>query len=1283
MHLLRQEGMFLNLFLYICGMVYIDCFLAFENEHDAAQTKAMLREDQHIQGIHLIENPWQTTSLRQMAATATAPYILLYTKPFHLALGYQALSRWLTIAEDSGASMLYADHFTQQLEGEPQLHPLIDYQIGSVRDDFDFGSLTLMKTADVKEFFEPERMRGYSYAGLYDLRLFLSRKKLPLHISEPLYTEIETDTRKSGEKQFDYVDPRNRMRQIEMERVCSRHLKAIGALLSPEELEDADLAKGNFSVEASVVIPVRNRVKTIQDAIKSVLQQKTSFAFNLLVVDNHSTDGTTEMIAALAATDKRIIHIIPTRNDLGIGGCWNTAVHHQECGRFIVQLDSDDLYSSDNTLQQIVDTFYKERAAMVIGSYRMTDFNLNTLPPGLIDHREWTPQNGRNNALRINGLGAPRAFLTSILREIQIPNTSYGEDYALGLMISRRYRLARIYDELYLCRRWEGNSDAALSIEKLNRNNLYKDQLRSHEIKARQALNAYWRQSPTEEEIYDFFETDKPDFDADEILTKPLEVASNEGLASSYSLVLQHNPKRIVSTGAKMDAKSIQSRPCFLCDRNRPTTQPALMIAHHFQLLVNPYPILPHHFTIAHRRHKPQSILTHIETLHDLAETMPHLLVFYNGPLCGASCPDHLHFQAGERGIVPLEKDWMQYEKNLQRLSPAQANEREGLFLLTNYCCPAFVLRSSLHTADKLWPELYKAMEVFEGETEPRMNILCWVQNNGEGLNDERITVVFPRSKHRPDCYTETGEEQYLISPGALDMAGLIIVPRENDFQRIDALKAQKILQEVGMQYESKAFQDILSRLTSSTSHEEAENTVTDTEKQIPETVTIGLAKTSRVNFTLNGDFTAKGNLCQGQQEVLYQEGGLYWNGQLYGSLTFIPDTDDASFSLSDVTIGKEFHWERNETQTYKGLLHLCVEEGSILCINELPIEQYLISVISSEMSAHNSLEFLKASAVICRSWLYAQMQKRQQRLSSGHSFFSFSKSDNEMIRWHDREDHTFFDVCADDHCQRYQGITRAFAPQVEEAVKQTTGLILTYQGEICDTRFSKCCGGVTEAFETCWEDISHPYLEVCQDDVASITSPTPVDLSKEEDAEAWILSEREDFCHTTDKTILQQVLTDYDLETSDFYRWEVTLTQEEASTLISRHLKTEMGNILDLIPIERGPGGRLKRLQIVGSRRTFIIGKELEIRSALSDTHLKSAAFIIQKEGIDKNGIPARFILKGAGWGHGVGLCQIGAAVMGYQGYSFEEILYHYYHHTKLKQAKEFINHPLSSSKL
>lgn len=422
--------------------------------------------------------------------------------------------------------------------------------------------------------------------------------------------------------------------------------------------------------------------------------------------------------------------------------------------------------------------------------------------------------------------------------------------------------------------------------------------------------------------------------------------------------------------------------------------------------------------------------------------------------------------------------------------------------------------------------------------------------------------------------------------------------------------------------------------------------------------ISVGIVNAQEIHFTLNARFLAKGETVSGNQQVSFEEGGILWNGNVYRELTFTPLDEDSSFSLYDVTIGINFHWERQETQSFIDTLKLVVYEGKITAINILPAEDYLTSVISSEMNATSSLEFLKAHAVVSRSWLLAQIEKRKAMSKKQGDFFSFVKTDTEYIRWYDREDHTIFDVCADDHCQRYQGITKATNQSVAEAVKATRGQVMMYKNSICDARFSKCCGGITEEFDTCWENKKYPYLTAVRDDKNDTAMP---DLTIEEEADKWIRSTPDSFCNTHDKHILSQILNNYDQETTNFYRWKVRYTQEELAELIRTNTKCDYGQIIDLIPVERGKSGRISKLKIVGTLKTLIIGKELEIRRTLSDTHLFSSAFVVDK-GPQQDDVPAWFELTGAGWGHGVGLCQIGAAVMGEKGYNYNDILLHYY---------------------
>lgn len=1253
----------------------IDLFLPCEYIDDAQNALSVLHEYKTVQHIHFLvsadfaahhqvpegctfvitDRLESSNTIVSIAENTDADYMMICTRHTTIGWGNNTLERFLRVADDTDAVMVYADHY-KMVEGKMEKHPVIDYQSGSLRDDFDFGSLWCIKAQALADYIAQPDREEYQFAALYDLRLYLSRVGEIFHLNEFLYSEAELDTRKSGEKQFDYVNPRNREVQIEMEKACTQHLGKVGALIDTTFYRQPDFGEQDFEYEASVIIPVFNREKTVADAVKSALGQKASFKFNVIVVNNHSTDRTGEILDELKVDN--LIQIVPERTDLGIGGCWNEAINSSFCGKFAVQLDSDDLYSSPKTLQKIVDAFYKQKAAMIIGSYRMCDFDLNTLPPGLIDHKEWTDENGCNNALRINGLGAPRAFFTPLVRQIQFPNTSYGEDYALGLAFSRRYRIGRIYDELYLCRRWGGNSDAALSVEKVNANNLYKDRLRTMELKARQHMLQGKADIMEDSSISRFF-------------NRQLEVWTNarhrfrdlkhvETRQFSDQLKLQWNPARIVSTGAKIDKKTLGERPCFLCDKNRPKEQMSKQIDEKFHLLVNPFPILPVHFTIPARKHQPQLIYKNYGEMHRFISLHSDLMVFYNGPKCGASAPDHLHFQAGTNGILPLQTNWQRLSRNLTDI--ISLNDEEKISVVRDFIVPAFVIISKSAESDEaLFRRLYKAMPQRGDETEPMMNIISW--RKGE----EFISVIIPREKHRPEAYFAEGDAQFVVSPGALDMSGLIIIPREEDFRKLTEEKALSLLQECGVSEEK--MNAIIAKLKASKDAEdaaEASSTLYNKGKQ-PD-VTVGIVSAQKIHFSLNKPYLAKGEKVLGEQVVEFSEGGVLWNGNQYSQLTFHPQSADASFSLSDVTIGVNFHWERKETQTFLGTLRFVVESDKIVAINELPVEKYLESVISSEMSATSSLELLKAHAVISRSWLLAQMKKRREVAESGNNFFSFTKKEDMLIRWYDREDHTLFDVCADDHCQRYQGITKETSPHVAEAIRQTKGQILMDGEEICDARFSKCCGGITEEFQYCWEDTPKTYLTAVRDIALGVEHTLP-NLTNEEEAEKWIRFNPPAFCNTQDKKILSEVLNDYDQETVNFYRWKETLSQEKLQQLIADKLKMDLGAILDMKAVERGKSGRISKLQIIGTEKTFTIGKELEIRRTLSDSHLLSSAFVVDKYDKDEQGVPQRFELIGAGWGHGVGLCQIGAAVMGEQGYHYDAILLHYYQGAEIKK--------------
>ncbi|MGN1236047.1 MAG: DUF4922 domain-containing protein, partial [Bacteroidaceae bacterium] len=674
-----------------------------------------------------------------------------------------ALERMIAMCDRSG-TMVYADHYDKK--GDTLVpHPVIDYQEGSLRNDFDFGSLQVYSGKFYTNC-------DYKYAALYADQL----RRKHIHIPEFLYTEEESDTRKSGEKQFDYVNPAQADMQKEMEQAATAFLKSCNLLITPQMIRCANLDV-DFAMEASVIIPVRNREKTIGDAIRSALRQETSFNYNIIVVDNHSTDNTGKEIDLVAAEDKRVIHLVPEHNDLGIGGCWDLAIRSEHCGKFAVQLDSDDLYSSPHTLQRIVDKFYETKAAMVIGSYSLVDFDLNPLPPGLIDHKEWTDENGMNNALRINGLGAPRAFFVPVLRKIGFPNTSYGEDYAVGLAISRQYRIGRIYDSLYLCRRWSGNSDAALSIEKTNRNNVYKDWIRTREIAARRKLV---NENFSDQEVWSFFHAQlaawpevKKRFEDLYRQVKHKSFQADNGILYEA----QFNPERIRSTEAKVDPESIARRKCFLCIDNQPQEQMHLSFEGRYQLCVNPYPILHQHFTLPLTAHEPQVLKGHYNDIERIMEYRDDLVLFYNGAKCGASAPDHFHFQLCNHGEIPLERDYMNY---LQKGNVSLGND---IYMVTSFAYPFFVCPCKSRCIELI----IDALPIVDEEPEPRFNLIA----------TDGSVIIIPRRKLRPDCYYAEGEAKMSVSPGAVDMGGLIVTPRKEDFERLTADIITSILKEV------------------------------------------------------------------------------------------------------------------------------------------------------------------------------------------------------------------------------------------------------------------------------------------------------------------------------------------------------------------------------------------------------------------------------------------------------------------------------------------------------
>ena len=728
------------------------------------------------------------------------------------------------------------------------------------------------------------------------------------------------------------------------------------------------------------------------------------------------------------------------------------------------------------------------------------------------------------------------------------------------------------------------------------------------------------------------------------------EALKHVGLKQLGHRQLQYNPARMVSTGAQIDRQTIAQRACFLCEKNRPEEQLTIDLGDDFELMVNPFPVLPMHFTIVRKTHVPQTILENYTEIHRLLELFPELFVFYNGPMSGASAPDHMHFQAGIGQELPLMTVLRKFEKEQQVL--IKQGNGSSLSMFNSVAFKAFVIKSKAQETEMtLFKQLYAAMPVREGEKEPRMNIVAWRDGS------EDVIVVLPRDNHRPACYFEEGDRRMVISPGALDMAGLIITPREEDFNRMSEDKLISILKEVSIK--EKDMENIKEKLTT------ANNSQQLSEQNGEPRVSVGIVTANEIVFSLHQPYNENGTTVSGKQSVSYEDGAIIWNGKRYKELVFQPQEAGASFSLEDVTIGVNFHWERKETQTFLGILRFAIEGTAMWAINELPVERYLESVISSEMSATSSLRLLEAHAVISRSWLLAQIENRRSAKTEQTSLYSCITGKDKMIKWYDRQDHTLFDVCADDHCQRYQGITKETSPHVAVAIQHTRGQVLMSEGKICDARFSKCCGGAMEEFQYCWEDSPKPYLKA----IGDTPEKTIPDLTVEANAEEWIRTSPDSFCNTTDKNILSQVLNDYDQETTDFYRWRVDYTQEEISQLINSKLNIDFGQIMDLIPIERGKSARLCQLKIVGTKQTLTIGKELEIRRTLSPSHLYSSAFVVDKEDVNAEGVPALFHIIGCGWGHGVGLCQIGAAVMGEKGYNYDQILAHYYPGADLKE--------------
>lgn len=718
-------------------------------------------------------------------------------------------------------------------------------------------------------------------------------------------------------------------------------------------------------------------------------------------------------------------------------------------------------------------------------------------------------------------------------------------------------------------------------------------------------------------------------FVKDQLSVWPLAAENYRSLKKAGSKVLsigglpvtvQLNPCRRISSEASLDKESINRRPCFLCPENRPAEQTNMEFegrkGRRYRVTLNPYPIFPSHLVISSFEHTPQSIWHRYQDLLDFVRENNEYLGFYNGPESGASAPDHMHFQACPQGLTPLQNRVDELlaagdDKTLDYLT----NVKEArLFHLNEYARGVFVLcGATAKSTAKLFYRLLDCAPVPDGSSEPKMNIIAWCH---EG--EYRTAVIF-RERHRPHNYSSSGADHLAMSPGCADLAGVYVTTREEDFDKLDAGLLSQVVREVAASEETE--KEIIWRLTRSQRRLE-----------------VGIMSGSEIEFEIISDGA-------GRQKVEYSQGRISYNGALYDELVFEAQTEatmfaEPSFILYGVTIGVDFHWERKVTQKFAGTLKFIVDGGKVTAVNIVGVEDYLLSVISSEMKASAGLEFLKAHAVISRSWVMAQVEHRQSHVSRtprpSCPVSEPVEGAEEYIKWFDHDDHTLFDVCADDHCQRYQGLTMAVGDTVRKAVDQTWGLVLTSEGKICDARFSKCCGGRMELFSTCWEDKDYPYLQ-----------PLPDTADCVEGGDV--------FCDTKDEKILSQVLNDYDLETKDFYRWTTEYSRTDVSELVRRRSGIDFGTIRDLVPIERGPSGRLKRLKVVGDKKTMVIGKELIIRRWLSDSHLKSSAFEVQWVG-------DRLVLDGSGWGHGVGLCQIGAAVMASKGYTFDQILLHYY---------------------
>ena len=713
-------------------------------------------------------------------------------------------------------------------------------------------------------------------------------------------------------------------------------------------------------------------------------------------------------------------------------------------------------------------------------------------------------------------------------------------------------------------------------------------------------------------------------------------VSTREVETGGLTVRLQFNPARIISSAAKLDKAAIASRRCFLCRENRPAEQAMLKFegrkGKKYHILVNPYPIFQDHLVIAAVRHTDQSIWHRYIDMLDLARKYDDFTFFYNGPKSGASAPDHHHFQAAPKDLIPLRND---IDSNPDTLRYITSVQDAKLYHYDKFTTGVFVIHSeTAKSAAKLFYRLLDCAHINEGETEPQFNLFTYHTGN-----EFRSIVVF-RSRHRSHHYFSEGPDHLTMSPGCADMGGVFIVPVAEEYEKLTPELLSEMIAEVSI---DKATEEkIIWRLT-----------------RTQPLLQVGIMSGKEIEFEILSDGA-------GARKAVLREGKIEYDGSLYDELYFEAQTlstqfAQPSFILHKVTIGVNFHWERQEDQKFAGALKIIVDKDKLTAVNIVGVEDYLLSVISSEMNASATEEFLKAHAVISRSWVMAQIEAARKEhithapegISDVPSLVSHldsilyaerSEADSmahEYVKWYDHDDHHLFDVCADDHCQRYQGLTRATGDTVRKVIDATWGQVLRYDGQLCDARFSKCCGGLMEVFSTCWEDKDMPYLQPLPD--------TP-DHDSHGDC----------FCNTVDKSILSQVLNNYDQETVDFYRWTETFDRDQLSDLILRKNGFDLGRILSLEPLERGASGRIMKLKITGAKKTLVVGKELEIRRILSESHLKSSAFDVRYE-------DDRIVLEGKGWGHGVGLCQIGAAVMASKGYTYTQILEHYYPGAKI----------------